>query len=718
MRKLPEFFNLLASKKLRNIDLHREIFRIIGDEIFLHGIELGSYEAILFSLKTLNIILKQYCGDINRRFNKSTNIEENINFKKFLEDNEIWNLTSPTILNHLIKFVGENENSDVGELAVNIIVEFFIQKSVVKDIKQLEEKIKSTLNTDPTKARKVQRFFILKFELSICNCSAKDEMIYLFDVLKTRFLKIEEDKNPIKLMEEGLHLFSIIECVNLGLRRMDPSEVKNSFMSPLIDLLKSIVSHFLDFINDPSEAMSFEVVDQKLTKLTDNNELKTKLLLFIFYTLRASSEVSEALVVAANSTAESPIDSQVIKACIDINVQILTRSCHKGAIEKACETLGKITKMVSRDFSKLLTGNSKREKCYGEILETLKKEIDFSKRLISDSRSSRGLILMAHQIIINHPPFLKFFMDTIISETNSIPFELIRFKDDLEPIQLHLLAMLIRDSVLVEEMLKYLHSILLGTLKAYRESNDFVVLNALLQIIGAIVPKISNQKRQNIDNNDGVAAKYEPKSVTVQEFYVRFPGVFWIGITDLQNKRRLPKTYIIILLEIFSNFEQRDEFCRDIEQMRIIFQELMEDRCEKIRTLAGRCYTQYMQINGDMLKIIEEKISSLFSSDPNMIHSTVNLLRHLIQRYESCSRFVNDFDFLAFKSTLRDKISTEFKKQKLIGADNFFIRYHLMDFLIFIDFQKDHEVVESLMQEMYLKNQFGYKLWAEKLKKM
>lgn len=87
------------------------------------------------------------------------------------------------------------------------------------------------------------------------------------------------------------------------------------------------------------QVMSFEIVDQKLNELSaSNEELKPKILLIIFYTLRALSDLSETLSSRFPAT---------IKDCIEINVQILTRSCHKGVIEKSSENIGKITKTVS-----------------------------------------------------------------------------------------------------------------------------------------------------------------------------------------------------------------------------------------------------------------------------------------------------------------------------------------------------------------------------------
>ncbi len=79
--------------------------------------------------------------------------------------------------------------------------------------------------------------------------------------------------------------------------------------------------------------------------------------------------------------------------------------------------------------------------------------------------------------------------------------------------------------------------------------------NALLQLIGAIIPKIANQKQQfavpeNLD--------YEPKPISLFEIYTKLPESFGLALSDLDTGDSLPSTYLIVLLEYFSHFEYRD----------------------------------------------------------------------------------------------------------------------------------------------------------------
>jgi hypothetical protein len=198
---------------------------------------------------------------------------------------------------------------------------------------------------------------------------------------------------------------------------------------------------------------------------------------------------------------------------------------------------------------------------------------------------------------------------------------------------------------------------------------------------------------------------------------VKFQSIFYTSTTSDLTKSSVSNDYVIILLEILSNFEHRGENSMSavIKELLEIFEQLMAHRCDKIRILAGRCFALYSEINDKTLQTIKDKVSLLFSPDPNIVHSTAFTLRFMIQRYENCTRFVTDFNPAAFKSDLKVKISNIFTTQNF-HALNFFVLYHLLDLLLFLDFSKDDEVVRLLLKETNLKNHFGYKLWNDKVK--
>lgn len=364
------------------------------------------------------------------------------------------------------------------------------------------------------------------------------------------------------------------------------------------------------------------------------------------------------------------------------------------------------------------------------FLVTLKKEIDCTKGSSSETgeiRCSRGLILMAHQIISNHPPFLKFLMENLMMTRRILSFkdlETIKYKNTVKPLQLHLLAALIKDSVLVEDMLKYYDFILLATFGAYKECKNFVMENALLQVIGSIVPKISNQKRHLMNAVDSDFLHYEPKAVTFYEMYVRMPASFRIALFDLKSQlNTLSVTYIIVLLEFLSSFEYRNtlEYSSEMHLLRKVFESLLYHGCEKIRTLAGRCFSQWQNIDEDlddsMLNTIKMKIGGIFSGNSNKVDSTARFVRHMIERYESSVKHVKSFDWNELLGSLQNEVLKDFPGN-FSGAINFYVRIHLLDFLLFLGFDINSKLINSLMLEKGLSNDFGYKLWNQKIRKL
>lgn len=320
MRKLPDFFNLLASKKLRNVKVLKEVFGIIETDIYQYGIELGTYESLSFNLKLLNIVLKQYFGESGSRLCKNTNVEGNLSFGKYLRERKIWNVTSSSIFMQLVKLVDDDEHSDISEMAVTIIVEYFIKKSLVEDFsvdglnfaEWVSTKARDASNqTQISSATSTNPYYILKFEYSMTKDCSVVEVLNAVELLKSRFMKLKKDSNPVETIREGSHLFRLMDCINYGIKRLKPAAAKIKLIPVALKVLvKMIAYHFLDYISDPKVPPSFEILDEKLISLlgkskshrTDFAALKQQLTLFIWFTLRSSSEITETLAKICDQT--------------------------------------------------------------------------------------------------------------------------------------------------------------------------------------------------------------------------------------------------------------------------------------------------------------------------------------------------------------------------------------------------------------------------------
>lgn len=742
MRRLPNFFNFLATTRFRQVDIVREIFTIIRDDLYYHGINYGSYESIAFSVRMLDIILIQYCGGsrLGRRLNKSTDHKSNRVFMQLLKDNNIWDITSNEIFHQLEAMADDIDNSDLCRLASEIIVEHFIKTLNIDGVfandsfhDWINVKAQEKFNiTDVEAYHENISHCIMKFEyLNSRNAAGvEDEIMQTVSDLRLRSAELKISKDLVNQMERGRSLFVLIDTINYAISKLNnPMDINN--VIALTPLIKEISHQFLNFVNDETTCPSFDVLDKNIRELLEKShwkcenlvDAKRKVIHAIFFTFRALSNLTETIVKLVNATLK-PHENEyfiAISTCIDVNIQMLSRFCHKGSIEAASSSLGVITKVVSSEFFKQCDRDSESSKNLQKMLIKLKHEIDCGKRFASKTgeiRGSRGYLLMSHLIIKNHPSFLKFLMNRMLIVTEIQSFDdtqKIKFANDILPIHLHLLALLVKDGELVEDMLKYYDFILIATFKAYKESKEFVMQNALLQIIGSITVKISNHKRHCID--EAQISHYESKSISVYEYYVKITYAYRIALFDLErNLDDLPQPYVIILLEIFSNFEYRRplEYYTEMDRIKYIFETLLSHSCEKIRDLAARCFAQW-HLPKDMPKIINDRVRYIFSDNLNLAHGSIVAVRHMIQRYEASVKFVGDFDKQELMKKPMKKVLDSAKLCTAMPA-NFFLRYHLLDFLLFLGFSFNDDVVQRLLDESNVTSKIGYSLWRDKVK--
>ena len=744
MRKLPNFFNHLATTRFRSIDVCKEIFTIIRDDIFNHGINFGTYETKFFSIKILEVILKQYCGSIKqKRLSKKSNKNVNQDFKNYLKDNNIWDITSVEIFKYLVEMSRDTENSDICGIANEIILEYFIKTLTIDEttmihgkafLQWIDELMTENININDVEIYHENISYCkMKIEYMIAKKSLDivRELENLTSDLETRRNKLNSTKDPVNAIQNGESVFALIDTINYLLSQIDKKLLNRGIILRLLSLAEGLTSQFLEFISDGKTPPSFDLLDKHLKQLVESSGFKSndisdtkhKLLHSFFFTTRSLSEFSVELAKSISFIYQPHQDDYFmgVSTCININIQILTRFCHKGVIEASSQSLGSITKIVSSEFIQQCDRNSNASKNLQKLLIMLKHELDCGKRHASKTgeiRGSRGMVLMSHLIIRNHPPFIKFIMERLLNLKEIKSFydtQEIKFAHDIQPIHVHLLAIIVKDSELVEDMLPYYDYILIATFRSYKKSNDFVMQNALLQIIGSITPKISNHKRHNIEQSD--KPRYESKAISVYEHYIKFTYAFRIALFDFENNlNELSQTYIIILLEMLSNFEVREpyEYWTEMDRMGDAFKKLIDHPCEKIRVLAAKCYAQW-HLPHKMLKVIKDKIRYIFREDPNLSHGSIIAVQYMIQRYEASIQFVQDFNKGEFLMKMREKVSESFQQSYSVVPKNFYLRCYLFDFLMFIGFDFSDSLVQELMNEGNVTSNIGYHLWRKKI---
>lgn len=276
MRKLPDLFNLLATRKFRHEVILKEIFGVIRDDLYQHGLDLGCYESITFSLQLLQVILKLYFGASEARPRKANKSESSLGFGKYLRDNRIWDVTSDSNFKQLVKLMQEDDNSDLSDLAMRILTDYFIKTSLVDGMQFDGESFSTWIDEKVTDALKQPavsssasafRHFVLKFEHCVTKDLGVQELLTTINLLKSLFMNLKKSPDPAQSLQEGVHLFKLMDCINYGITRLEPGKVQRT-VTPVLNVLNKLIAcHFLDFITDPSAPSSFEMIDEKMTKM-------------------------------------------------------------------------------------------------------------------------------------------------------------------------------------------------------------------------------------------------------------------------------------------------------------------------------------------------------------------------------------------------------------------------------------------------------------------
>lgn len=281
---------------------------------------------------------------------------------------------------------------------------------------------------------------------------------------------------------------------------------------------------------------------------------------------------------------------------------------------------------------------------------------------------------------------------------------------------------MITDSELVQRMIVFYDNILVSTFAGLKNSRDFVMINALLQLIGAIIPKLARQKQQ-LTGGSSRMLEYEPKSITIYEIYVKLTYSYRVALFDLKFQGKLlPRIYIIVLLEYLSNFEMKIlyDHWHEISTMSEILEEYMESNCSTIRLLAVKCFAQWHIIDDRMPQIINKKVLQIFSANENYSLSCIFCVRFMLNRFENCMTNVRKFDMQSILLSVRNSINIEFCRSKLPSTPSGYYKGHLIDFLLSVGFVGDEKIIAFLASDEINKyrNSFGHKKYLSKLNEL
>lgn len=350
LKKISIFFDFLAKAHSSGLTGTVEKKSIIDFMIFLKTdlyengiIDAKNYQSIIFSLKIYQILLKTF-SDLNphqKRLNKNSNLTANRKFHEFLLKNDIWNFQSENHFNEMTKLLN-NDFDDIREIACEILIKFFQHEM---SSEKIQKTIKYSTESTDIKTCSYGHHYT---KVYVSNTTTANDLIEFHENLEKKLIEnfTEFQKDPNLSIKSNGHLFGYLNSISEIYRKENLSDDFIRLTWDLISLVEKISDYLLDILNSAGhckESPNFEVMYKSLEisiRKSNYNSMNLHddinyLLVSVWMTLKACGELASNIGIYIGSK-----DLEAIERCLNINVGILTKCRHKGAIEAAGISLG------------------------------------------------------------------------------------------------------------------------------------------------------------------------------------------------------------------------------------------------------------------------------------------------------------------------------------------------------------------------------------------
>lgn len=570
------------------------------------------YQPRIFGLKLLEILLKSLYNPQVSKNAKMCSTQQNQQLGAFLLDQAVF---QPHSMSNLL-FDSLNDPQGFDD-ALELTVTLLLQLNHVDSEKCIEHCQKFWSSSDVDECALVSLYAQLAVHSSLDQQLMKD----LFDLsLQQLNSKLESfARDPLQTAKsDGGHLFGHIcvlnELVSGGGAYLEPS------LTDLLPLLEHILNVILEFLNLANarrlavvSAASFQDMDESLQllviesvyKASDDAEACRKYLLMSFWlTLKSICELATSIGCALlrSNNPESYYDA--LQRCLEINVAVLTRCRHKGAIEAAGLSIGKLTRAMTSTLDSEHHGFELLHDC-------LERELLSECRQVSTTRRGAGFSIMFLHVLKNDNPrrlllhravqrILKRLNETSASEDASESFN----HDRWESLALHYLCVLVRDTELRPAMCKYYNEIMLVGM-AHIDNPEWTISNAALQLFGASLGKLVGQ-RQATEFETKLA--WEPSELNYEELACLLPKACEHMLQCCDTKQ--VNSSIILFLGFLSKVEhlcttfQPQQSTDLLKRFRCLSWCLLRHKCEQVRRLAATCFVRAHEIRCDLPKVL------------------------------------------------------------------------------------------------------------------
>nr|NP_651555.1 uncharacterized protein Dmel_CG3368 [Drosophila melanogaster]AAF56695.2 uncharacterized protein Dmel_CG3368 [Drosophila melanogaster] len=421
-------------------------------------------------------------------------------------------------------------------------------------------------------------------------------------------------EDPLQTAKSGGHLFGYLcaldEVVKAGLAVETPLE-------DLLPLLERILSGILKFLNvanarrqeEAATAASFQDMDESLQLLVSESSFKCdgeeeacrKYLLMSFWlTLKGCCDLATSIGCYQLQTSAKTVNTETLRRCLNINVSVLTLCRHKGAIEAAGLSIGRLTRAITSSLDSCDSGFQMLHDC-------LERELLTESRQVSTTRRGAGFAIMFLHVLKNDNPrqrlllhravqqILKRLNENQTAETVCLDSN----HDRWEALVLHYLCVLVRDTELRPAMSKYYNEILLVAME-HITNPEWTISNAALQLFGANLGKLVGQ-RQATEFDTRPA--WEPSELDYDELGCLLPKAceHMLRCCDRQEVT----SSIILFLAFLSKVEHlRTSGGKEPNPLLIRFRRLswhlLRHKCDQVRQLAATCFVRSHEFRCDL----------------------------------------------------------------------------------------------------------------------
>lgn len=304
------------------------------------------------------------------------------------------------------------------------------------------------------------------------------------------------------------------------------------------------------------------------------------------------------------SASTSMPDCGALQRCLDINVAVLTRCRHKGAIEAAGLSIGKLTRAITSTVAS-------EGQAFQLLHDCLERELLSECRQVSTTRRGAGFSIMFLHVLKNDEPrqrsLLHRAVQRILERLNGSPSSEAAGSsnhDRWEALALHYLCVLVRDTELRPAMCKYYNEIMLVAI-AHIDNTEWTISNAALQLFGATLGKLVGQ-RQATEFETKLA--WEPSEMNYEELACLLPKACEHMLSCCTGDKATSS--IILFLGFLSKVEhlcttgQPQQSTQLLQRFRRLSWRLLRHKCEQVRLLAATCFVRAHEFRRDLPAVL------------------------------------------------------------------------------------------------------------------